>query len=435
MHKLGVIVPYRNRAEHLEEFLPALQTYLTRKGIEYFIYIVEQDDGKAFNRGALCNIGFKAARQNRCDYVIFHDVDMIPMNVDYSFSNKPIHLASDDLPFESYFGGVTLFPSKTFININGFSNNYWGWGYEDDDLLYRCILNKVPLEKRVVKIKPIKKESVTFNGVNAFAKAKNTLNCRRSFTIRTKVSIGDVYFNPDSPSDVFPIFNIKGYDFELSYTSFKRLVVKVFDSKTKYYQIYTDVTKEKEFDIVLEYSQKENEIVFTVNDVEVGREKLESSIYNYNSTKAIFIGSDSDIENFFHGIIRTFSIEDENGETILDYDSTDIEHYKLKDRSSNENNAVLFNAALEIPKLKKEQTLHTPHRRKSLLRRLKHPSNGFNGGRWESDLTRWNELRFINQVSKGFENTAEDGLSNISPKIHSTTRSEDRKVKTIKVGL
>jgi|SaaInl59LU_5_DNA_1037362.scaffolds.fasta_scaffold01927_5 hypothetical protein len=435
MHKLGVIIPYRNREEHLEEFLPALQTYLTRKGIEYLIYIVEQDDGKAFNRGALCNIGFKAASQNRCDYVIFHDVDMIPMNVDYSYSDKPIHLASDDLPFDSYFGGVTLFPTETFKKINGFSNNYWGWGYEDDDLLYRCISHKVPLKKRKVKIEQINKESVIFNGVNAFAKAKNVLNCRRSFTIRTKVSIGDVYFNPDSPSDVFPIFNLKGYDFELSYTSFKRLVVKVFDNKTKYYQIYSDVTKEKEFDIVLEYSHKDNVLTFTVNDKEVGNVKLESNMYNYNSSKALFIGADSDIENFFHGIIRTFSIEDENGETVIDYDSTSIEHYKLKDKSSNENNAIIFNAALEVPDLKEEQILHTPHRRQSLLRRLKHPSSGFNGGRWESDLTRWNELRFINQVSKGSENIAEDGLNNISPKVHSTTRSDDRKVRTIKVGL
>ena len=37
--------------------------------------------------------------------------------------------------FDTYFGGVTIFPIDAFKKVNGYSNEYWGWGFEDDDLL------------------------------------------------------------------------------------------------------------------------------------------------------------------------------------------------------------------------------------------------------------------------------------------------------------
>ena len=48
----------------------------------------------------LLNIGFKIAESYECDYVIFHDVDMIPLIVDYSYSDIPLHLATDFKPIE-----------------------------------------------------------------------------------------------------------------------------------------------------------------------------------------------------------------------------------------------------------------------------------------------------------------------------------------------
>ena len=36
-----------------------------------------------------------------------------------------------------YFGGVSSLSSQDFVLINGFSNSFWGWGAEDDDLLAR----------------------------------------------------------------------------------------------------------------------------------------------------------------------------------------------------------------------------------------------------------------------------------------------------------
>jgi len=55
-HKLGVCVPYRNREEHLKLFVPHISEYLTKKGIDFEIYIAHQNDDKLFNRGAMKNI-------------------------------------------------------------------------------------------------------------------------------------------------------------------------------------------------------------------------------------------------------------------------------------------------------------------------------------------------------------------------------------------
>jgi len=39
--------------------------------------------------------------------------------------------------YTSFFGGVNSFRPDHFQLINGFSNRFYGWGGEDDDLLYR----------------------------------------------------------------------------------------------------------------------------------------------------------------------------------------------------------------------------------------------------------------------------------------------------------
>ena len=41
------------------------------------------------------------------------------------------------LPYKYIFGGVSAMRVDHFVKTNGFSNRYWGWGGEDDDIYKR----------------------------------------------------------------------------------------------------------------------------------------------------------------------------------------------------------------------------------------------------------------------------------------------------------
>ena len=43
------------------------------------------------------------------------------------------------LIYEQLFGGVEMFTKRHFEKVNGFSNSFWGWGAEDDNLYYRYV--------------------------------------------------------------------------------------------------------------------------------------------------------------------------------------------------------------------------------------------------------------------------------------------------------
>jgi beta-1,4-galactosyltransferase 1 len=81
--------------------------------------------------------------------------------VDYSYTDRPTHLALNvsqfatwstrtqyGLPYETYFGGVCLFNKSDYIKLNGFSNIYWGWGAEDDDMFYRVGKSELGMIRR-----------------------------------------------------------------------------------------------------------------------------------------------------------------------------------------------------------------------------------------------------------------------------------------------
>lgn len=151
--KLLIIIPYRDRESHLKEFIPYITKTLTDQNIENKIVVVEQSPEKLFNRGLLCNIGFYLY-QNECDYICIHDVDIIGENFDYQYEPYVVHLNARwknknyKECYSRYLGGVALFPTKDFLKVNGFSNKYWGWGAEDDDLRTRCDVMNVEVQRK-----------------------------------------------------------------------------------------------------------------------------------------------------------------------------------------------------------------------------------------------------------------------------------------------
>jgi hypothetical protein len=151
--KYSIIIPYRNREEHLSILLPRLKELFKDKSYE--IIIAEQDDNDKFQKNSLYNLATQKANGEFC---IFHDVDYYPTdNVDYHTDTitplYPVHQVMflgkdnqprniDDIPggyrnfindVGDHSGGVFVLSKELFYKMNGFNPYYKGWGKEDDD--------------------------------------------------------------------------------------------------------------------------------------------------------------------------------------------------------------------------------------------------------------------------------------------------------------
>jgi hypothetical protein len=159
-HRLAVIVPFRdsasktsqggNRTAQLRHFVPYMSDWLTRVGNlapdDFILVVVEQTEGVIFNKGALFNAAFTEIK-DKVDYVVFHDIDQLPIDETntYAYSRNPRHLctASSQFDFKMAYndmvGGALMITSEHVTMMNGYSNMYWGWGREDDDLYFRLV--------------------------------------------------------------------------------------------------------------------------------------------------------------------------------------------------------------------------------------------------------------------------------------------------------
>lgn len=154
LQKVAILIPHRNREKHLMYLLEHLHPFLQRQQLEYGIYIIHQAGSKKFNRAKLLNVGYlEALKEENWDCFIFHDVDLVPENDFnlYTCEDQPKHLVVGRnstgyrLRYSGYFGGVTALSREQFFKVNGFSNNYWGWGGEDDDLRLRVELHRMKI--------------------------------------------------------------------------------------------------------------------------------------------------------------------------------------------------------------------------------------------------------------------------------------------------
>lgn len=142
-HKLAIVVPFRDRFDELLTFVPHISKFLHRQNIDYKLYIINQSPRYRFNRGALANVGYSIAK-NETDYICIHDVDLLPLNSNLSYAypdNGPYHLSSPEYHpqynYRKYIGGILLINNRHYELVNGFSNQYFGWGLEDDEFYTR----------------------------------------------------------------------------------------------------------------------------------------------------------------------------------------------------------------------------------------------------------------------------------------------------------
>ena len=165
-HHHAIVIPYRDRKFHLEQFIEHMGPYLRRNFPRdtFELWIVEQDDQFLFNRAWLVNVGLANIKEQNRHHryqelrvqqqagqegaskpvitvpppptcIVLHDVDLIPTvdGVPYTNCSRPIQLGTElahfnyTIPYPLYTGGVG--PSMTlehWTKINGMSNDFFG---------------------------------------------------------------------------------------------------------------------------------------------------------------------------------------------------------------------------------------------------------------------------------------------------------------------
>ena len=420
------------------------------KDIDYEIFIIEQADDKPFNRGKLLNAGYKYALDKGCDYFVFHDVDMLPEDVDYSYSDKPLHLATHlqehdyETTFFDYFGGVTMFTKEDFKTINGFSNEYWGWGFEDDDLLIRCLDSNIQLDMDSNGSDTIQEiESFKFDGNESFIKLstdKKLHLLEDEFTISVMVKPENIKLSVNKDYDEFPILSIPGYNIGLFYNSFRRFFCQAYDVDKKSHSISTDIVGDRWVHLTMVYENSDT-LKFYMNGELVSVEKMNNEILQLPSNE-IYVGIGNGKptnKDFFYGLISGIEIYD-----IALTDDEIVEIYenptkpKLRNFGNFKSSEFLYTQIL--PQLSSSTTcidlggkydvylnniylyksresfktfLPKPHRRNSRFVSLKHKSNSSVGNKWIHKETRKNQLKYYNDVREGIDDFRIDGLNTL----------------------
>jgi len=155
LSKIAIIIPYRDRSNHLAHLLEIMHPFLQRQRLQYTIVVVNQTGEDPFLRGLLLNAGVLESLAHlpyRPDCFILHDVDHIPerLSLVYQCSQSAVLQLSncvDRFDFAPILprnegglglgGGVTAITKGQFESINGYSNLYIGWGMEDNDFTTR----------------------------------------------------------------------------------------------------------------------------------------------------------------------------------------------------------------------------------------------------------------------------------------------------------
>jgi len=449
--KLGVIVPYRNRKEHLEKFLPTITKELRRQSIDYEIIVVEQVDNKPFNRGKLLNIGFKKAIELNCTYVALHDVDMLPIGVDYTKVDRPTHLATKFLSqhgevrelFDTYFGGVTLFPVKDFYQINGYSNDYWGWGYEDDDLLFRCKESFLDINIKREPVRTRNTAGMYFNGVDSQIKLPKPYGLK-SYTILLSCQPFPMDCNEDEQMDEYSILAIPGYDTGFSYNSFKRYKFETWNHKKDLTTLKSSISEPKRTCLVATVDSYNKKVKFYQDGKLIDEETFTGRSMSYHNEDEIILGQTGSPHNKrkpFEGVIDyvaiwNHSLEEGQIKCLSDnlhmgvienfedyvashtlesvYDMKISTNKKVFDLSERRLEGEVYNCK-RIPLSQKYDFIEipVPWRRDSTFELLPHEDNGFYENKWTYTETRKNQVRFYNKVLKGKTNWKKDGLDSL----------------------
>ena len=158
---VAIILCYRNNLNGTRnrerKFYIQYMNQILKNFFNYHIYIIEQsNDNDKFNIGKLKNIGFEiSSKSSNYDSFVFSDIDTIPdyhlLPYFYKNNNSVLSLAFRGTRYQNknkvinkiFLGALINFNKNIFKQINGYPNNFYGWGGEDDALINRLLNSNI----------------------------------------------------------------------------------------------------------------------------------------------------------------------------------------------------------------------------------------------------------------------------------------------------
>ena len=431
-HKLGICIPYRNRKEHIERLIPHLSKHLDKQGIDYHIYVGHQTDDNIFNRGIMKNIAAVHALEDGCDYIAWHDVDGLPSEyVNFSYpEDYPLMLVKNKLQERVYvddprfFGGCVLFNKDHVYMVNGYSNEYWGWGYEDTDLLIRCEyegLVNVTTFKKYGKTKFAK-----FNGKTSYIQIPSFDYLRNSFFNDHTISIlfypqindGDKIFtrSNDSIYKNYPILRKEeGLIWGVNYNNSEQIQMAYYDLMGEWCFSHSKNPHNQWMWITISYSKKDKLVYFYVNRKLVkientfedsGPINLKNGLYLPGIELGDFILGKCDYyKEFFKGKIAKFNVYDTFFNNVEEVYETKRNLIYSLDFNNLRTSFDIEYGEEEIEVIENKN----PYYRNAHFRRLDHLTEN----KYDNPYVLKNEKRYCEEMLVGKINYKKDGLNNV----------------------
>jgi hypothetical protein len=446
-HKLGICIPYRNRKEHLEKLVPHLSKHLTEQGIDHKFYVGHQVDDKLFNRGAMKNIAAEFAFKDGCDYVAWHDVDMLTHeDGDYSYpTDNPTHIATKlskynyGLGYDQYFGGVVLFTKEQVEKTNGYSNDYWDWGQEDDDLFWRCYFEGYTTGR---VIKKLENQKVTnFNGENSSIEVPT--NREISSCLHNDHTI-TITFNPEQQEDKVPIWLVGdtnkrfieypllrkdgSWTWGLSFNNSRAVTMVLFDRDSRHHYNWAKRFENMWTQVTLSFNKDEKKAYFYINDELISQMNgikqnipfpINADLRTHDAIKSFLIGFCNHQNTHYKGKISEVKIYNRFFEDIKDMGENDLV-FDYQTMGSIKNNIVETIEDIEII----ENIV--PHRKEGGFLCLPHADEGFVNGNWaKGETTARNEKRFVTEMQQKKIDYKNDGLNTLKYELVNTEMFTD----------
>jgi len=439
-HKLGICIPYRNRGEHLKRLVPHLSKHLSDRNIEYKFYVAHQVDDKLLNRGALKNVAAKYALEDGCDYVAWHDVDMLPHDdCDYSYPiDNPIHIATKlskykyGLSYDQYFGGVVLFTKKQIEDTNGYSNEYWDWGQEDDDLFWRANFEGYTTGKEYKTY--INKKIGNFNGNDSYISIPSdeaTTSCLHNdhtisllFKAGTHSEKNPLWLVGDKERKFieYPLIRKdQSYNWGLSFNNSRAITMFLFGKNGEHYYNWGKRFENLWTWVTMSYSKNKNQVFFYINDELICQMEgvkqnipypIQVELADHDTNGDFLIGYCSHLKTYYKGKIGEVKIYNKFFENVEEsYNNTEnlVLYNDFEDMYKVNNN----NVELIIEDVNVIENI-LPYRREGKFLCLEHENEGFANGKWvKGETTARNEKRLVTEMQQRKIDYKNDGINNL----------------------